>query len=322
MDEYETSFEPMDVDISANSTSAMDISYTELPDISQMNCSRSPIPNIRFMTETQPENNDHISSQNTQILELKEEKTYNSYRSLFIIIIVCLLSIGSYHIFSYKCFEDFRSKSISQRLYTRLYGQTVAIENVIEFLDLQHRSKVLVLYGGTGVGKTFMVSLIFEDFFNHTNIYHYSMTNLEKAFTAESMFGVTLCQTSVMIIDDITLDNEIGKYVEELIARSSNLNKNITIILIYNCANFDKHLTPNCPNDFLPELESKFTNIDAAKKFVKFGPLTKDSLKKCIQYELKENINETDLTKMMKNFDVERDGCKGVHQKTKYLNVI
>ncbi|CAH3828565.1 unnamed protein product [Pieris brassicae] len=226
---------------------------------------------------------------------------------------------------NYQCCERINTEKIRHNLLNRLYGQTTAVSQIMKTLESDMKNKLLIMYGGTGVGKTLAVSIILEDILKFANVYHYTMLNLIDLNASDLLFGLTWCQSSIVIIDDLSHNDlsAIKYFIETLITKSETLSGNLTVIINYNCDIMDSHFSSKCNSNFASELKNNFSDIFIEKSFIEFNQLDNSVLRKCVEHEMgNKKVTEEQMGHILRNFDVVRDGCKGVHQKIKYLSII
>lgn len=321
----ETSCEPMDIDLSSHSVSAMDISNVDSSfDISPVTIKKEK--NVDDCCDEDSYSNIKHLSINKSIKEQKQH-TNNSKRSLcklLACVIVIFLSVIFHQFSQFKCNENLNFNLIKDTLQSKLYGQTVAVDSLIKALESEVAGKLIILYGGTGVGKTYTASLILENLLEYSNVYHYTMPSfLQTSF--DFMFGLSFCESSLVVVDDLNRQDilNIKNNINTLVKKSEELSKKITILLLYNCDTMDEHYFKKCDHNFVQELNQTLGNVGIVKYFIKFESLSEEHLRLCIANELSNTkLSETDIFKIVKNFNVDLDGCKGVYQKMKYLNVI
>ncbi|KAM3962358.1 uncharacterized protein ACR2FA_003597 [Aphomia sociella] len=317
------SYEPMDIDISNNSDVGMDISYES----SDMN--EPLIPNKSLYTSMIEENNSfepvphQQAHQNIKkfhiIIKKNDLKTRRTYILLSFFTVTCL-SIFAYQVVNFQCYDGLNMDHLKEKLYSNIFGQKQALDTIIDTLSCDSEHKILLLYGGTGTGKTYTVSLLLENAWNDSNVYHYTMASFTKEFSMDLMIGLTLCKTAIFVIDDININNlNIERHVKSIIEKSKELGKNITVILIYN---YTKDLLLDDVT-FRKQLLHSFKDVNTLKQIVKFESLTEEHLKMCIKKELGDRkVNELEFQNIVKNFNVLLDGCKGVYKKMKFLNIV
>ncbi|XP_072940609.1 torsin-2A [Epargyreus clarus] len=330
----DSDYEPMDIDLSSHSVSAMDISYNDSNHIEHT------IPLIKIKEEPADDNyvdcKERIDDEeiiqaptiikrfSLKIPTRKEKMPFVSNFALSVIIsTLALLSLLAYQVMNFDCSKELDLNALKQSLSNNLFGQSQAIEDIIESLEDKSKSKILVFYGGTGVGKTLTVSLILENLYHYANVYHYTMPSFVDTFSTDLMLGLTMCPASMIVVDDLNkTDMYVKEHIRKFIDKSENLNKNITIILVFNCDTINDQYVKKCDYSFYTELKAAFKEINASKKFIKFNSLTEEHLRRCIQKELGTKIlSEEVYNDIIKNFNVSVDGCKGVYTKIKLLNL-
>lgn len=338
MDQPNTSFEPMDIDLSAHSSyGAMDIdvSFNESPNeitefIRKINDSvkSAPIESQAETTKT-PRHGNGIPPHTTNIKKfhinmLKETASTNTTIKVKVVCagIVLLLSVIAYQLLTIQCGDDINVDKLKKSLSSKLYGQTEAIDGMIKGLSVNESRKILILYGSTGVGKTFAASTLLEHAGHYSNVYHYTMPSFMDTFTTDFMVGLTVCQNSIIIVDDLSPNDwDVKVHIANIITKSEILEKGVTVLLIYNCdtANDFKR---KCDESFLTKIMDNLKQIKAYKKIIRFETLTEEHIRKCIETELgHRKITDEELRKILKYFDATVDGCKRVHTKMKLLDI-
>lgn len=354
-------YEPMDVDASGSSTSKMDISCNDIDlsivkiektddddpptltenesvnlariknFIKQENDSQSVLtisgtPRTPRIDQKPPEKYKYTKINTFQIkLECKQKKVKKPYDLKtygFVLSLVILLIAVIYQIIGYKCIEELDLVLIEEKLSKNLYGQVDAINDILRALKTNESSKLLVFYGGTGVGKTYATSMILENLLSSSNVYHFTMPSFADDFSTEYLFGLTVCNNTIVIVDDLSIQDTGIKYnIEDIFYKSKDLGKSMTVILVYNC-DVGKGLVKKCDENFLHSLNRSLNSIKAEKYYIKFNTLTLDHLIQCIVKELAIKqipIDEMLLAEILIHFDVTQDGCKSVYSKINFL---
>ncbi|KAJ2947062.1 hypothetical protein O0L34_g16407 [Tuta absoluta] len=265
-----------------------------------------------------------IKKYHIKMEHFKKTEPPSKFKFLALGILVLLVSVVAYQVINFKCVDEIDLGSLRKSFNENLFGQSAASNKIIEVLNIEDRSKIIFLYGGTGVGKTYATSLLLENLWNSGNVYHYTMPTFAETFSPELMLGLTVCKTSIIVVDDLTRsDMHITSHIKSVIAKSDKLGKNITVILVYNCDNITENFVKKCDDSFQTELKESFADIEVEQYFVKFQSLEQNHLRKCITKELgNRKVSEQVMNSILKNFDVSLDGCKGVYTKIKFLNMI
>lgn len=237
--------------------------------------------------------------------------------------IILAIAIITYQIIGSKCIEELDLQLINEKLSKNLYGQVEAVEGILHALETKERSKILVLYGGTGVGKTYATSMILEDILSCSNVYHFTMPSFADNFSPEYLFGLTVCNNSIVVVDDLTInDKNIKNHIDVIMDKSKDLGKSMTIILVYNCDVVAQGFVKRCNDEFLHALKQNLNGIKAAMYYIKFNRLKLDNLIQCIVKELEKMvlpIDEMMLAEILIHFNVTQDGCKSVNSKINFL---
>lgn len=325
MDDIDESYEPMDIDLSSNSVSPMDISFIEKDlefspatiksekedDIYEKCLNLKPITVNNLLKN-------YIQNRN------RNKFTTNQIAKLVLYIMVVLFAVVTYQIAYFKCNESLNIGLLKKSFASKIYGQDIATEKLLKALDSDVPNKVITLYGGTGVGKTYTASLILENILQYGNTYHYTMPGFLQT-SSDFMLGLIYCESSIIVIDDLSRNDilMVKDHIKDLITKSLKYSKKIMIILLYNCDTMGEQFFPKCDSHFLQELTQSLKNIDAHKFYIKYELLNEEVLRKCIKNELSDKmLTESDIAHIMKYFNVTVDGCKGVYQKMKYLSIV
>ncbi|CAK1553737.1 unnamed protein product [Leptosia nina] len=305
--------EPMDVDMSFNSTNAMEISYNEDKSLIKQENHQPTVHSPKA-----PKYKKLIVDLHSR--QIKSKRYNNLLYALGMMVLS--ISILVYHFkVNVSCNDNIDTEMLRISLLQRIHGQETAISKIIKTLDSKERIKVLIMFGSTGVGKTLAGTILLRDQ-QASNIYHYTMPTFADAITSDILLGLTWCKSSYLVVDDLK-NNDILKIktiLTILINKSDYLDRNLTIILIYNCIPDDIKFPFQCLSSFESQLRQNLSDINVSKHYVEFNQLDHNILKKCIEYEMGQEIDPNIFEKISKNFDVKQDGCKGVHQKIKYLN--
>ncbi|XP_059060277.1 uncharacterized protein LOC131853410 [Achroia grisella] len=319
-------YEPMDVDVSNNSEIAMDISY----ETHNVNCDSPTINTREKISNTSLTDDINLNALIIKQPEFQTVKKYhitikksNNSRQIYIVLsclIITFLSIIGYQILNIQCYNEFSIEHLKGNLHSVIYGQREAIDNIIRTLESDSERKILFLYGGTGVGKTYTVSILLANAWNYSNIYHYTMPSFKTVFSTDMMIGLTICKSAILVVDDINYhDIYVKIHVKSIMKKSEELGRNVTVILIYNYTKNNK----TYDSMFSKQLLQNFSDVSALKQVIRFESLTADHLKKCIEHELGDRkLNEYEFQSILKNFNVMTDGCKGVYKKMHYLNIV
>lgn len=354
-------FEPMDVDASGSSTSKMDISCNDI-DLSILKKEKEDTPppenetsNLSLIKDFFKKENDSHSvltiSGSPRISQMEEmppverpnytktnkfrirlERRQNNAKKLllsnlkisaYIISLVALVIAMIVYQIGHRCMEELDVISIEEKLSKNLYGQDDTITSILKALNDIANNKLLVFYGSTGVGKTHATSMILENIRYSSNVYHFTMPSFIDGFETEYLFGLTVCNKSFIVVDDLTIDDtSIMHHLGKIFYKSKDLEKRLTIILVYNCDIVSKGFVKKCNENFTRSLNDTLRGIPAEIHLIKFNKLTLDHLIQCIVRELAVKqvpLDDALLAEILMHFDVEQDGCKSVYSKINFL---
>lgn len=323
MESNDKSCEPMDIDLSNQSIQFMDNSNNETiggTTLSPLRSSVSPLSNEEFCYKSNSERESTVKKFHINIRRQPRNFT-NKYLKIIALVVTILISLIAFHVRNIKCCDQLNLDLLRQTLSSRLYGQTEAINLIIKTLETKANSKILFFSGGTGVGKTLTSSLLLETMGVGSNVYHYTMPTFKNTFSTDLMFGLIMCRMSLIIVDDLTInDMDVKEQIKTVIEKGKGLNKKIIVVLIYNCNEDHENFEKRCNTSLKSKLVENFSDVEALKSYIQFKPLLDIHLKECVQHELGDRkINNSEFSYVLKNFNVSVDGCKGVHSKLKYL---
>lgn len=332
MDDVDRSVEPMEVDLSSNSFKGINNSFKIPQEESISNCFKDSL-NIDAHGETTEDQVQQATTIKVKKLfvNLNQKKIKRGTTKTRVIsaLLVACLSILVYYYASVVCIK-LDISAINEILSNKLYGQTVPRQNIIKALQSPSSQKIIFLYGGTGVGKTYSIDLMMNNVWNYSNVYHYTMPSFKTVYQEQILTGLIFCSSCIIVIDDLSYENiNIQFEVNELIDKSVKLGKNLTLFLIFNCHVSKQGNIGNKCENFQQNLEEVFADINIIKYYIKYNELTKDTLTKCIRDELKLwtktnniDVNNRTISNLINNyFNVELDGCKNVHKKVQSLNL-
>lgn len=325
MDDRDESYEPMDIDLSSNSVSPMDISFVDKDlEFSPASIKSEKEDDIyEKCLNLKPITVNNLLKNYTQNRN-RNKFTANQIAKLVLYIMVVLFAVVTYQIAYFKCNESLNIDLLKKSFASKIYGQDIPTEKLLKALDSDVPNKVITLYGGTGVGKTYTASLILENILQYGNTYHYTMPGFLQT-SSDFMLGLIYCESSIIVIDDLNRNDilMVEDHIKDIVSKSLKYSKKIIIILLYNCDTMGEQFFRKCDSNFLQELTQSLKNIDAHKFYIKYESLTEEVLRKCIKNELSDKmLTESDIAHIMKNFNVTIDGCKGVYQKMKYLSIV
>ncbi|XP_026751264.1 uncharacterized protein LOC113511749 isoform X1 [Galleria mellonella] len=325
MQNISMSYEPMDIDISNNSEVAMDVSYENhncnsnlIKPFLREDISCTPLHDKTNFSSSVAKQPEYQSIKKYHII-IDKKKGINSKRRTILLsfIIITCVSIIAFQIINIQCY-NLDLESLKGKLHSAIYGQEEAINAIIDILQSDSEHKILFFYGGTGVGKTYTVSLLLANAWNYSNVYHYTLPTFKTDFSSEIMIGLSLCKSAILVVDDVNINNDVYviNHVKNVIKKSEELGRNMTVILIYNYSKDDDTL-------FSEQLLQKFLNVNALKQVIRFESLTVEHLKKCIENELgDQKLSKPEFQNIMRNFNVLLHGCKGVSKRINYLKFV
>ncbi|EZA58934.1 hypothetical protein DMN91_010589 [Ooceraea biroi] len=202
-------------------------------------------------------------------------------------------------------------------LKKRIYGQDRAVEILSEYLLLDEPSlKVIALVGGTGIGKSYTMEIIKENFPRR-----YYITQFFPPIKDTDA-------TFILYPQLIILENLRESDLVDLMGFLKTLKKDVndrcmTILTVFNFERMDdKAIRSINLNESLKTLESFFVAGDIEAKVIPYHSLSEDVLEKCIadatrNSELVLSTKQVDLVKQY--LFMHNAGCKGAYAKVQVI---
>ncbi|XP_067216341.1 uncharacterized protein [Linepithema humile] len=202
-------------------------------------------------------------------------------------------------------------------LKKEIYGQDEAIETLIEYLELDTPSlKVLALVGGTGVGKTYTVQIIKENFPREYTVHQYypPIKNVKS-------INFSFLYPDLIILENLK-ERDLKDVVDFLKRRSDvSSDRYVTVIAVFNIEQIDVDFTRSIDwNHSLNVIENSFADGNIDVKIIPYASLSEDALEKCIMKALLHGYGERMLSdeqiNLVKQYLLTNNaGCKGAYSK-------
>lgn len=329
MDCINRSVEPMDVDISNSSLNVSNISdrndgmschLLENKDFksNEERCVKNIVTYLAPFDKTKKV---HVNIQPHNKKERKSNRGKNITNYFIICVLIPFISYCIFNQLKVQCIDKLNTEILQKPLLDKVYGQQLPIKTLIEVLNVKRNHKVILMYGSTGVGKTYTVNLLLNELWNYSNVYHYVMPSFKFVYLNSLMTGLIMCPASIVVIDDLTIqDLTVKSYINEILDKSKKLENDITMFLIFNCA-IDKNFSNKCDDIYFKKLQELFSDINSDMYYIKFNDLSEKELINCITNELNMlNFSyNIDMNDFLMNFNVSLDGCKTVYSKVRTL---
>lgn len=244
-----------------------------------------------------------------------EAKTSSKLTTKVYTVIICMLICIGLCFLIIKCCDELDPVVLNNLLNKNVFGQNEAVEHIVSALQNDNR-KLLIIYGGTGVGKSYAVSLIFHNGWNSSNVFYYAMPTTKDILISNTHWGSLVCGSVIFVFDGLgSNDFDIANQIESIFAISTN--QDITVVVIYNCDEVNSNFVKTCGETFRTRLIREFSAVDVAQKeFIKFVSLSQTHLRQCIDRALDGHRLEVEqYENLLNKFNVDMDGCKGVQSK-------
>jgi hypothetical protein len=202
-------------------------------------------------------------------------------------------------------------------LNKRIYGQHEAVELLSEYLLMdQPAMKVIALVGGTGVGKSYTVDIIKENFPRK-----YYVSQLFPPITNTN--AVFILYPQLIIVENLR-EQDLSSLLSFLKTLQKNVrNKYITILTVFNVERMDENATRSIKlNTSQQKLKNFFAlgNIDA--EVIAYHPLSEDTLDKCITDATERSgliLSNKQIDLVKQYLFAHNAGCKGAYAKVQVI---
>lgn len=297
----------------------------------------NPVEVESLETKTEKIQNSNASSEKKSYEEIKKKvrplassipmKDKNSlhffYKVTFFIllpIIIFLIAIllNPEKDVKFVCDHKSHFSNASIELRNKIYGQNKVISSLIEFLETYNScTRLAVLIGSTGVGKSYTIDIIRRNFPNHNKIIQYTPP-LNK---------VDINEISSYYCNLIVLENLRENDILDTLKLSSNIlklkNTCITVLAAINMEKVDRDLKRTI------KLEANIKNITAAFSKVHYDVsifgynlLNEEVLEKCIVQAMENShlkLREDQILEVKKSLLISNSGCKGAYAKVQII---
>lgn len=208
----------------------------------------------------------------------------------------------------------------SLEIQQKVYGQTNAISNInYALLEEMYYLKVICLIGGTGVGKSYTVEIIKQNFPNPEKIIIYDLSyndSIDKSVLS------SLNSYDLLIIENLKTKN-LDIFASILNQLSKNKGKCITVFAIFNIKDSDDSLERevnliNSKNAII----NTFTTREIDMSVVHFAPLSEQALEMCITDVARNgdlNLTQNQINIIKRNLLLSGSGCKGAYAKVQVV---
>lgn len=236
---------------------------------------------------------------------------------LLFLTFVVWISVFLYESQGHKHSNDFAS-AVAE-LKKRIYGQDEAIRALTEYLQLDApSSKIIILVGGTGVGKSYTVEIIKKNFPRK-----YAVRQYFPPIGAVSAFNFPFVYPNLIILENLR-ERDL-KDVVNFLKRHQETYKNrfVTVLAVFNFEQMDDHLLRNINmHRSLNAIEISFVDENVDAEIIPYNSLSEDTMQKCIMDAMKESmlmLTEKQLHLVKETLQINNAGCKGAYNKVQVI---
>lgn len=236
---------------------------------------------------------------------------------LLFMVFVIWISVFLYESQGHKHSSDFAS-AVAE-LKKRIYGQDEAIRALSEYLRLDApSSKIIILVGGTGVGKSYTVEIIKKNFPRK-----YAVRQYFPPIGAVSAFNFPFVYPNLIILENLR-ERDL-KDVVNFLKRHQETYKNrfVTVLAVFNFEQMDDYLLRNINMQrSLNAIEISFADENVNAEIISYNSLSEDTVQKCIMDAMRQSglmLTEKQLHLVKETLQISNAGCKGAYNKVQVI---
>ncbi|XP_066995670.2 torsin-1A isoform X2 [Anabrus simplex] len=260
-----------------------------------------------------------------QTISLTAERNNNCLYFCLLLLFVCASLFVTIHVMYHRnCDINFSISEVEAVLNSKLFGQRTAVKDIVSALDSFFNSdkaelKLIVLAGTTGVGKSYAVSLLEEQFPWKNNIHHWVMPIDSEDMGLRSHYEYSFCGDNLVIIDNLLKDDiseaiQFARYLS-VIAEQKRILALFVFSLPYPLLGDSKDSNVSADISVLGE---KFHKAGINLTLISFQPLEKQHVISCIETALARSrypYSKRRVDRIFEELIPHQDGCKRVFSK-------
>lgn len=218
----------------------------------------------------------------------------------------------------YTCNHKQHFSNASIELQQKIYGQNKVIPYLIEFLETHKAcTRLAILVGSTGVGKSYTIDIIRKNFPSQNKILQYTPPLNKADINAISSYGCNL------IVFENLRENDILD-VMNLSTTIFKLKKTcITILAVINMEKVSRNLGRTIELDAkIKEITIAFSKANYDAYIFGYMPLNEEALEKCIMQAMKDShlkLSKNKIQQVKQSLLVSNSGCKGAYAKVQII---
>jgi hypothetical protein len=263
------------------------------------------------------------------------EQRKNSILFVFlpiIFIVAAVIACSSLYFVSYQrvCEMALDVGAVESALVSSIIGQEDAIYKMVSTLHAFCSSRepgtvIIVLLGGTGVGKSYTTSIISDHFPWEKNVQHFIFPfHYNSLSVTDVVAKFSSCGDNLVVMDGLVPSEatDIIKFLQNLINHSQEHDVRVIIILVFN--NEDQKMVLEGYGDLQHQLQvskeklcSVFQDAKSDITLITFQPLQREHIMMCIKDALSQKgimWSSTEIEQVMALLHQDT-GCKGVTSK-------
>ncbi|EFN80398.1 uncharacterized protein LOC105186915 isoform X2 [Harpegnathos saltator] len=209
--------------------------------------------------------------------------------------------------------------NVTVELKKRVYGQDRAMQAVGDYLRLDEPTlKIIALVGGTGVGKSYTVSIVESNFPKYSVRRYFSPISMTM-----NNVSFSFLYPKLIVLENLK-EHDLPDVVNFLKTREQvDVNQYITVLAVFNVEHMDNDSIRTIDLDRSTEaIRNSFAGENLDVKVIVYEPLSEDVLEKCIAdaaRDSKVTLSNGDVEFLKKHLAINNAGCKGAYRKVQVI---
>ncbi|XP_011160109.2 uncharacterized protein LOC105196077 [Solenopsis invicta] len=253
------------------------------------------------------------------LLQGKKKWCYSRFSCWMFLLLLLTISIAVYLFENQDRRHSCEFACAVIELKKRIYGQNHAIQTLSERLLLDTpSSRVIVLIGGTGVGKSYTVDIIKKNFPRK-----YAIRQYYPPIKPMIEINFSFLHPSLIIFENLKERDviDVVNYLKE--RKDTYKNQLVTILVVINIEQMDNDLTRTA-NIYRSQnmIETAFFNEDIDAKIIPYDFLSENILEECIIDAMKTSdvtLSEDKFNYVKWSLQESNAGCKGAYSKVQMI---
>ncbi|XP_046606654.1 uncharacterized protein LOC124298541 isoform X1 [Neodiprion virginianus] len=274
-----------------------------------------------------------VRSKEVAATETQGRKTrfYYFWQTIFFVLfpialIVAGVTISRDESYDLDCVQRFDPAETIRELENRVFGQAKAVQELgVQLTTLESsRFKIVVLIGGTGIGKSYAAHIISENFPARRNVFHYipRLQPMERyAWELSSDCGCNLIVIENLSNRDIADASDFAARLASRVAQGNYCLLILQVINVHEIHDDLKHTVDLARST--KEIQDYYKSKNLNVNVVTFEPLSSDDVDRCIAEAAKERkltLSADEIRRVRLGLEIAGSGCKGAYAKVQLFD--